>query len=188
MQEHAFETRDHFRRWLDHHHDKCDSLWLVYYKKNTGLPSITYEEAVEEALCFGWIDSKIKKIDELRYKQVFTPRKQRSSWSDKNKERAEKLIVEGRMREAGLKAIASAKENGMWKKTTTVPQHNTITEVIKASLAADPQALENFNNYSESVRKNLIRWFAAAKRPETKKKRMGKILEWSKKNQKPGMI
>ena len=111
-------TRGDWRTWLERNHDAQSEVWLVFYKKHTGKPTIPYDSAVEEALCFGWIDSIIKRVDNERYVRKFTPRKGRSIWSKLNKKRASKMIREGRMTEAGLKMIDEAKKSGEWFKTT----------------------------------------------------------------------
>ena len=101
------KDRREWRTWLQKNHDKCDEIWLIYYKKDSGKPRVPYEDAVEEALCFGWIDGKIKKIDEACFAQRFTPRRPRSSWNETNIQRAERLIAEGKMTPTGLAAFNS---------------------------------------------------------------------------------
>ena len=188
MQELTFETREDFRNWLEHHHDKQEGLWLVYYKKHTGMPSIRYDEAVEEALCFGWIDSKIQTIDELRYKQVFTPRKPRSVWSELNKKRVEKMIDAGMMTSAGMKSIETSKKNGQWQRSYGNRKSQCIPQDLRSALQQNPQAWENFNNFAPSYRANYIAWINAAKRAETIAKRVDMVVERSAKNLKPGMM
>ena len=187
MQEITFNTRDQFRRWLESNHDKEEGLWLVYYKKKTGIPGITYNEAVEEALCFGWIDSKVQTIDELRYKQVFTPRRPRSVWSELNKKRVEILTEAGLMKPAGLKAVEEAKKSGMWQKSYGAKKNTSMPDELKAALEENPRAYENFRKFAQSYRNTYIRWVGAAKRPETREKRIKTVLENSLKQIKPGM-
>lgn len=188
MQELTFNTRDQFRRWLEYHHEEEDGLWLVYYKKNTGIPSISYDEAVEEALCFGWIDSKVQTIDELRYKQIFTPRRAKSKWSNLNKKRIQMLTDAGLMTPAGMKAVDEGKQSGMWDKAYGPPNKVSLPDDLKSALRADPQAFENFNHFAPSYRRIFINWVQAAKREETRKSRIEKVVESSRKNLKPGML
>lgn len=188
MDELTFNTRADFRRWLQQNHDKETALWVVYFKKKTGIPSITYEEAVMEALCFGWIDSKVQTIDELRYRQIFTPRKPRSVWSDLNKKRVKLLKEAGLMHAAGLQVIDEAKKSGMWQKSYGAQKKQKIPDELKAALMANPQALENFNNFAPSYRLIYIAWVSAAKREETKKSRIEKVVLNCLKNIKPGMV
>src|SRR5437762_12051170 len=108
------KTRKAWRKWLEKNHTKQPGLWLIYYKKNSGKSRVLYDEAVEEALCFGWIDSIMKPLDEEKYMQKFTPRNVKSVWSGWNKKRVEKLIAEGSMTDAGMKMIEIAKQNGSW--------------------------------------------------------------------------
>lgn len=188
MQQLTFNTRAEFRRWLEHHHDKEDGLWLVYYKKHTKIPTISYDEAVEEALCFGWIDSKVQTVDELRYRQFFTPRRPRSVWSLMNKKRVKKMIDAGLMTPAGLKAVEAGKKSGAWQKAYGTTKKVEMPDDLKTVLMKNPPALENFNNFAPSYRLIYITWVARAKRPETVKNRIEKVLEYSLKNQKPGML
>ena len=112
---------------------------MIYYKKHTGKSTIPYDDAVEEALCYGWIDSLVKRIDDEKYTQKYTPRKKKSVWSKKNKERVEKMIRQGRMTEAGLSKIREAKENGEWEKAAgSVPDDLTIPPDFQQALAANP--------------------------------------------------
>src|SRR3954467_6447493 len=108
------ESRQAWRNWLEQHHASSTGVWVMYAKKQSGLPSLTYNDAVEEALCFGWIDSKINPIDDDFYMQVFTPRKAKSAWSALNKTRVERLLAAGLMSAAGLATIEAAKDSGAW--------------------------------------------------------------------------
>jgi uncharacterized protein YdeI (YjbR/CyaY-like superfamily) len=115
-------TRSKWRKWLSDNHSKSKGVWLIFYKKETGKPTLDYETAVEEALCYGWIDSIVKKIDKDRYVRKLTPRSNYSVWSELNKKRVKKVIKEGTMTEFGLKKINAAKKAGMWNKKVTAPQ------------------------------------------------------------------
>lgn len=188
MEELFFETREQWRKWLEFHHEKSDGIWLVYYKKNTKIPSISYAEAVEEALCFGWIDSKVQTIDELRYRQIFTPRKPGSVWSELNKQRVEMIIEAGQMTPAGLVKIEAAKKNGQWEKAYNRKEPVGLPDDLKTALLQNPQAYENFNRFSKSSQNTYIYWISAAKRAETRQNRISKVVDLSTKNIKPGMV
>jgi uncharacterized protein YdeI (YjbR/CyaY-like superfamily) len=189
MEELTFETRQDFRRWLEANHQTSGGIWVIYYKKHTKMLSISYNEAVEEALCFGWIDSKVQTIDDLRYKQVFTPRNPKSVWSKVNKVRIANMIKEGKMMSAGKKAVEEGKKSGQWDKaygSRTKPP--PLPEEFITALMKHPQAWENFNNFAPSYRANYIFWIISAKRQETRDKRIKIVVERAGKNIKPGMI
>jgi uncharacterized protein YdeI (YjbR/CyaY-like superfamily) len=126
------KDRATFRKWLQKNHTSAPGIWLVYYKKNSGKASISYPEAVKEALCFGWIDSKVNAIDDERYMQVFTPRKAKSVWSALNKKYISELLEQGLMMEAGLERIEVAKQNGMWESLDKVEALELPDELVKA--------------------------------------------------------
>ena len=173
-----------WRAWLRHHHRTSPGVWLVYHKKGSGIPSVSYAEAVEEALCFGWIDSKIHAIDSLRYRQIFTPRKPRSTWSKLNKRRVAALIRGKRMTAAGMAKITAARKDGSWKSLDEVDNLRMPAELTRA-LAADTQARRYFEEFSDSARKLIIRWITSAKRPETRLKRIRTTVSLASLNKKP---
>ncbi len=178
------KTRSEWRKWLKKNHDKVSELWLIFYKKETGKPSIDYEAAVEEALCFGWIDSLVKKIDEERYARKFTPRKDKSVWSESNKKRVKKVIKEGRMTEYGLKKIKAAKKSGKWYEDETPVFSLTMPTLFNQALKKNKKAEETFNRLTASQRKHYLGWIATAKKQETVEGRIKesiKILERGKK-------
>jgi len=109
-------SRDDWRAWLRRNHDKEKQVWVIYYKKHTGKPSIPYDDSVEEALCFGWVDSIIRRIDDEKFARKFTPRKAKSRWSEANKKRARKMMKEGKMTDAGLGKIREAEKSGEWSR------------------------------------------------------------------------
>ncbi len=160
-----------WRAWLETNGETTSAVWLVYFKKGSGQPSITWDEAVEEALCFGWIDSKAKPIDELRYRQYFSPRKPTSVWSKVNKARLERLIADGLMREPGLRAIETAKANGSWSALDDV-EALVIPDDLAVAFAESPGAREAFDRLSRTNRRNILQWIATAKRPQTRAKRI----------------
>jgi uncharacterized protein YdeI (YjbR/CyaY-like superfamily) len=168
--------RHAWRRWLQDNHATAAGVWLVYHKKASGQPSISWAEAVQEALCFGWIDSKAVTLDAHRYQQVFTPRKPRSVWSKINKRYVERLLVEGRMMPAGLRAIELARQNGSWSAIDS-SENLEVPADLAAALAADAEAGRNFAALSPSRRKMCLYRLLAAKRPETRARRIAEIVQ-----------
>jgi uncharacterized protein YdeI (YjbR/CyaY-like superfamily) len=170
------KSRAAWRAWLEKHHKKSPGVWLVYAKKHTGIPSLTYNDAVEEALCFGWIDSLIHPIDDSLYKQIFTPRKAKSAWSAVNRKRAERLIEAGLMTAAGLALVTLAKKTGLWK-AHAAAESLTLPSELKKALDADPAAKKNWPTYTDSQRKMFLYMVHGAKRPETRAKRVARVIE-----------
>jgi len=160
-----------WRRWLSERHQQRDAIWLVFHKKTSDGASPSYEEAVEEALCFGWIDSTVNRLDERRSLQLFAPRKPRSTWSRSNKDRVARLESEGRLAPAGIATIEVAKANGFWTALDAVERLEEPPE-LAAALDADDAARENWNGFSASSRKAILWWVTSAKRPETRAKRI----------------
>ena len=169
-------TRKEWRSWLKVNHAKSPGIWLVSYRKDTGKPCFSYVELVEEALCFGWIDSTIYKLDDERYMHLVVPRRPRSNWSKVNKGHVERLIANGLMTPAGLSKIEAAKKDGSWSKFDRVEQLAEPAELKKA-LRANPTAKKNFAAFSPSIKKGLIGWIESAKRPETRAKRIEITVE-----------
>ena len=179
--------RESWRAWLRQNHDRNKEVWLIYYRKHTGKPSILYDDSVEEALCFGWVDSIIKKIDDEKFARKFTPRTSRSRWSEANKKRVEKMIEEGRMTETGLAIIGDAKDSGQWFKTVANRKELVIPSYLKDALAADKRASHNFNNLAQTYKRNFVLWIDSAKKEETRRKRLAEAMELLERNQKLGM-
>jgi len=176
--------RDQWRDWLSVNHAAEAGIWLVFYKKETSRLTIAYEAAVEEAICFGWIDSIIKKIDTARYARKFTPRTDKSKWSPLNKKRASKMIKERRMTEVGLAKIKAAKKTGLWDKDARPQISLDVPPEFAKALARNKKAKEYFDKLAPSYRKHYIGWIAVAKRMETKKRRIEEsvaLLEQGKK-------
>lgn len=165
------KDRRTWREWLEENHATAPGVWLVYYKKKSGKPRVDYEDAVEEALCFGWIDSKPNVIDDERYMQLFTPRKPKSPWAASNKKRAEKLIEQGLMTPAGLEKIEAAKKSGSWNRYEIVDRLQ-IPEDLKKALGENVKASKNFNAFSTSRKKAILYRISDAKRPGTRAKRI----------------
>lgn len=187
MKELSFKTSGDWRTWLRDNHDKEAGIWLVFYKKGSGEPSVDYESAVEEALCFGWIDSIIKGIDEKRYKQKFTPRNESSRWSESNRKRVARLIEHDRMTEFGLAKITAAKRNGQWDKPGRPEIPSGVPEEFRAALNRNRKAEEAFNRLSPSYRRQYIGWIFSAKRPETRERRIREAIGLLENGQKLGM-
>jgi len=182
-----FKNRAAWRAWLDRNYNKKKEIWLAYYKKNTGKTSVTYEEALEEGLCFGWIDSTVNRLDAERYMQKWTPRKPKSIWSASNKNRIKKLIAEGRMAAPGLAAVAIAKKNGSWRALDRIDPEPEIPADLAAAIEADLHAKANFGSVSMSQKKMLFWWIIGAKQPETRARRITRGLEMIRTGEKFGI-
>ena len=166
-------TREEWREWLERNHDRSDGIWLIYYKKGSGNPRVAYDDAVEEALCFGWIDSTAKRVDEEKYAQRFTPRRRGSGWSELNIRRMEKLIKEGLVTEAGLAKFTDP----VAQRSTTRDMDNVTPPGFVEALEKKPEALSYFNKLPPSQVKLFYRWINDAKREETKQKRITEAVE-----------
>ncbi len=181
------KSRREWREWLKKNHDGSSGVWLVFYKRHTGKPTLGYDDAVEEALCFGWIDSIIKKIDEDKYARKLTPRKADSRWSKLNKERVAKLIERGLMTEAGIVKIAEARASGLWSQPERLPPSLEIPGDVKTALAKNVKAGHFFDQLAPSYRKQFIGWISAAKRPETRGRRLRESIALMEQGEKLGM-
>lgn len=181
------KTRVEWRKWLEKNHSSSDGVWLIYYKKASGKPRVEYNDAVEEALCFGWIDSKLKKVNEEYYIQHFTPRRKGSLWSKYNIDRVKKLIDEGLMTPAGLAEYQKAIDNPALVYDNKTDGDPEIPEDLMNALILNPEAHSNFMNFSPSNRRIYLFWLKSAKREETRVSRIKRIVENSEKNKKPGM-
>jgi uncharacterized protein YdeI (YjbR/CyaY-like superfamily) len=169
------EDRAAWRAWLEANHASETGAWLVSWRRGRG-PRVEYEEAVEEALCFGWIDSQGGNIDDARSRQYFAPRKAQSGWAATNKARIERLIATGLMRPAGLAAIERAKANGSWRLLDDVEQ-GIVPDDLAAALAAHPPAAANFDAFPKSAKRAMLAWTAQAKRLATRAQRIQAIAE-----------
>ena len=166
-------TREKWRQWLVENHTRGTEIWLVFFRKHTGVANVPYEDTVEEALCFGWIDSIVKRLDEERYARKYTPRKPGSRWSEINKTRAEKMDAAGLMTAAGLALIDEAKSSGEWGQKRTRP-HGSVDEIPQElcdAFADYPDAERNFLALAPSYRGHYILWIGSAKRSETRLRR-----------------
>jgi Uncharacterized protein conserved in bacteria len=172
--------------WLEQHHNSEREVWLTYHKAASGQPSIDYEDSVEEALCFGWIDSIIQKIDEERYARKFTPRTDTAKWSVSNKRRVAKLMREGRMTEAGLSKLSEA-DDFREDLIDDSPRELVIPVEVERGLQASPLAWETFSKLPPSHQRRYIGWITAAKRPETLQKRIAESISLLEKGERLGL-
>lgn len=180
----APSSREAWRKWLAQYHVSKQSVWLVYYKKKTNIPTITYSDTVDEALCFGWIDSKAKPLDGEKSMRFFCKRKPNSVWSKVNKEKVQRLTEEGLITEAGYKSIEIAKENGSWIILDDVEELN-IPKDLETAFKTKKGSKDFFLSLSKSVRKAILQWLVLAKRPETRQKRINEIAELAAQKLKP---
>ncbi len=176
-----------WRKWLKRNGAKETEVWLVFYKKESGKQSIGYGEALDEALCFGWIDSLIKRIDDEKYVRKFTPRKDKSKCSEANKKRVEELIKEKRMTKRGLAKITAAKENGQWNKLDRPSVSPEPPEEFSFQLKKNPKAKKVFDKLAPSHKKQYLLWINSAKKAETKNRRIQEAVKMLEKNEKLGM-
>jgi len=175
------ENRAQLRAWLSENHASSGSIWLVTYKKGDE-KYLPYDAIVEEALCFGWIDSLPRKLDSLRTMLLLSPRKQGSAWSGLNKRRVEKLMAAGLMMPAGLTVIAAAQEDGSWQKLDAV-EALIVPADLAAALAALPTARQNWDAFPPSVRRGLLELLVQAKRPKTRAVRIAEIADAASRNE-----
>ena len=183
----SFASREAWRAWLAENYASAQELWLVFYKKHTGKPGLAYEEAVEEALCFGWIDGILKRIDDEKHMNRFCPRRKNSIWSERNKERVRRMIEAGRMTEAGLAKVREAKENGQWDKAAEREDTLIVPPELTAALAKDDRARLNFEKLAPSCRRQFIYWVGTAKREETRRKRVAEAVRMIRENRRLGI-
>ncbi len=173
-----------WRKWLELNHKTKEAVWLIFYKKKSPNYNLSWSDSVDEALCFGWIDSTKRSIDSERYQQYFCKRKAKSNWSKVNKDKVKTLIEQGLMREEGYKSIEIAKENGSWTILDEV-EALVIPEDLKVAFTNHQGATEYFDSLSKSAKKSLLYWIVSAKRKETRQKRILEIAENASKNLKP---
>lgn len=165
-----------WREWLEEHHSNKDSVWVIFYKKKSPSYNMSWSESVDQALCFGWIDSTKRSLDEERFKQYFSKRKPKSNWSKVNKDKVATLMAKGLMKEAGYKSIEVAKENGSWTFLDAI-EALEVPEDLQKGLFQYDNATEFFEGLSKSGKKILLHWVLSAKRPETREKRISEIAQ-----------
>lgn len=178
-----FYARDRktWREWLTKNHAEAKNIWLVLYHKESGRPSVTNDEAVEEALCFGWIDAKPNKRDKESSYLFFARRNPKSNWSKTNRERAERLIEQGLMTSAGMESITLAKKTGTWTALEEV-QNSVLPPDLREALAMNTLAEKNFTEFPPSSKRIILEWILNAKRPETRKNRIEETVQSAEKN------
>ena len=169
-------SRQEWRLWLQENHRTKQSVWLVYHKKKSAVPTVTYSNAVDEALCFGWIDSTKKSLGDEKFMQFFCKRKSNSVWSKINKAKVQQLMEDGLMMQAGYESIETAKQNGSWSILDEVEELK-IPGDMEVAFNAKPGSLDYFSGLSKSVRKSILQWLVLAKRPETRQNRILEITE-----------
>jgi len=175
------QTRSEWRKWLEENHNIQKGVWFIFYKKRTDKTSVSYSDAVEEALCFGWIDSVSRKLDEEHHMLMFTPRKPKSPWSGINKERIKKIIKEGRMTNWGAIKIEQAKKDGSWTLYDEIEEIRIPPDLAK-QLNLNIKAKDNFSNFAPNIKKGILWWIKSAKTQETRKKRIDKTSAMAAKN------
>jgi len=187
-----FKNGNEFREWLQKYYNSIPGLWMVYYKKHTEKECIKYDEALEEALCFGWIDSLIKRLDDERYARKFTPRTNTKKWSEINKKKVIELIKTGRMTQAGLIKTENYSKSGEADNLIIKPEKFELREIvlpdfILKELAQNEPALTNFKNLPPTYKKHYVLWITNAKREETVQKRLYESICMLKENKKLGL-
>lgn len=179
-----FKDRGVWRKWLQKNHDMSSEIWIIAFKRHTGKQSMSYEEALEEAICYGWIDSRLRRIDDERHTWRFAPRKPDSIWSLSNRRRAERLIMEGRMTAPGMAKIEAAKKSGEWHKAYRPSKPPRMPKDLREALMQDELALRNFRGFARSYRHTYIFWVTSAKREETRRRRIREVVRKARKNAK----
>jgi len=176
-----FKTDLEWRSWLEVNHNTATGIYLIFYKVESKTPSMRWEEAVKVALCFGWIDSTVKKLDHERRRQYFCPRNPKSVWSKLNKTYIALLLKENLIHESGLEKINIAKRNGYWTALDNV-ENLIIPDDLQEAFDINIKAFENYQNFAPSYRKSYLYWLNQAKREETRKKRIQETIDLCKKN------
>ena len=172
----SFATHQKWREWLEKNHSKSDGIWLRIFKKDSGKKTVTHDEALDQALCFGWIDGQRNKHDEVSFLQKFTPRRARSIWSKRNQEKTAKLIKDGRMTSAGLAEIERAKKDGRWDRAYDSPKNMEVPADFLKELKKNKRAYEFFETLNKTNKFAIAFRLHSAKRPETRERRMKDFL------------
>lgn len=169
------ETRAEWRAWLQEHHATSPGVWLIHWRTSSGRRRLRYDDIVEEALCFGWIDSRMRRLDDDRSMIAMTPRRPASVWARSNKDRIERLTAEGRMAEAGLRTVSAAKANGSWHALDDVDAL-LVPDDLAAALAADERARRHFDAFPPSARRMILHWIGSARRVQTRQRRIAETV------------
>lgn len=175
------KSRAAWRQWLEKNHSRTEGVWLVSFKKATGKPRVDYEESVEEALCFGWVDSKANRLDDERTMLWFAPRKPKTGWSRPNKERVARLLAAGLVHPAGLAKIEQAQADGSWSSLDGVELLEVPAD-LRDALAAFPHASDHFEAFPRSVKRGILEWILVAKKPETRARRVSETARLANEN------
>ncbi len=175
------EDREEWRSWLAGNHEEASGVWLVSWKKATGRPFVAYTDAVDEALCFGWVDSRPNKLDESRAMRLFTPRNPKSPWSRINKAKVHRLTERGRMAPAGMRSVEAAKANGAWTVYDKI-EDLVIPPDLASALDGNDEAMAYFKNFPESSQKNILWWIKTAVKSETRAARVSATVELAAQN------
>jgi uncharacterized protein YdeI (YjbR/CyaY-like superfamily) len=172
----SFASAEEWERWLEDNHDVAEGVWIKMAKKGAGIESVRHPEALESALCFGWIDGRREALDERYFLQRFTPRRPRSKWSRINREKVERLNVEGRLRPAGLAEVQRAKADGRWEAAYESPKRIAVPDDLQRELDARPKAKVSFAGLSSQNRYAILYRLQDAKKPETRARRLAKFV------------
>jgi len=183
-----FRNAAEWRRWLRRNHARSDGEWVFIYKKQANRIGLRYQEALDEALCHGWIDGQVRTVDRDRFRQRWTPRRRKSIWSEANKARVRRLVAAGRMVAAGLAQVRAAKRDGRWARVLAAPRLARIPPALATALRADPQVARNFATLAPSYRRLYCAWVADAKQDATRQRRVEAIIRRSRENRKPNMV
>jgi uncharacterized protein YdeI (YjbR/CyaY-like superfamily) len=180
----AFSSAKELEQWLDRNHAKSNGIWVRFFKKSSGVPSVSYDEALDAALCFGWIDGQLKKYDEKSWLRKFTPRRPKSVWSKRNREHADRLIRAGTMQARGLQEVEAAKQDGRWEAAYDSANKMVIPDDFLTELARNAQAKAFFATLNRANVYAIVWRLQTAKKPETRQKRLKTILAMLAKGQK----
>jgi uncharacterized protein YdeI (YjbR/CyaY-like superfamily) len=181
-----FRSAREWRKWLQRNHAKSQGEWVYMYKK-AAKAGLRYQEALDEALCFGWIDGQIHAVDGEKFRQRWTPRRKGSVWSQVNKARVKRLTAEGRITKAGLAAVGEAKQTGKWQAAYTNRREESVPADLEKALRADPEAWRNFAGFARTYRNMYTGWVQDAKRAETRRRRIAAVVRRAREGRKPGM-
>lgn len=180
----TFETQQQWEKWLHAHHTQTDGVWLRMYKKDTNIPTLTYAQALEEALCYGWIDGMSKSLDEVSFLRKFTPRRAKSMWSVINTKHIERLTAAGKMKPAGIQQVEAAKADGRWANAYAAGKEATIPDDFMAALKKNKKAKAFFDTLNKQNLFAIYFRLQNAKKPETRAKRIATFIAMLEKNEK----
>jgi len=183
---HDFKNRKEWRKWLARHHDKESEAWLIHYKKGSGKQRLLHAEAVEEALCYGWIDGQLRSVDKDKFSLRYSPRRKGSVWSGINKSTAQELIESGQMTKAGMEKIEEAKKNGRWASAYSSKRNPTVPEDLRNALSRSRSVSDAFDKLASSQQLQYVFWVDTAKKAETRNKRIDAVVKIMQKGRKPG--